>query len=257
MIKLTVLTILAYLLCSVLQGFHLFGKLKPIKAITLLFMLSALTGHGFLLYEWVETSNGQNLDPWIMFSLTTWLMGLIIAFTIKTPSRELIPLVFPVALVSIMAVNYYGGVTVIDTKLQPGVLSHIFLSLLAISILFLAAFQASLLWVQDSFLKQHRQSALLRFIPPLETMEKLLFKILWIGLITLTLALLTGALYIESFFSKLLSPKIVLSLGAWGLFATLLIGHYFKGWRGKTAIRLTIGSVFVLFSAYFGTKFLL
>jgi ABC-type uncharacterized transport system permease subunit len=49
----------------------------------------------------------------------------------------------------------------------------------------------------------------------------------------------------------------VLSLIAWAVFATLLWGHWKFGWRGRTAIRWTLGGFVFLMLAYFGSKMVL
>jgi ABC-type uncharacterized transport system permease subunit len=44
---------------------------------------------------------------------------------------------------------------------------------------------------------------------------------------------------------------------AWGVFATLLVGRYFYGWRGLNAVRATIFGFSLLFLAYVGTHFVM
>jgi len=58
-------------------------------------------------------------------------------------------------------------------------------------------------------------------------------------------------------FAQQLAHKTVLSIIAWCVFATLLAGHRFLGWRGRTATRWTLGGFASLMLAYFGSKFVL
>jgi hypothetical protein len=51
--------------------------------------------------------------------------------------------------------------------------------------------------------------------------------------------------------------EIVLAIVAWLIFAVLLWGRYRFGWRGKQALRFTIGGFVTLALAYFGSKFVL
>ena len=88
-------------------------------------------------------------------------------------------------------------------------------------------------------------------------METLLFQMLALGFLLLTLSLLTGFLFLEDMFAQHLVHKTVLSLLAWLLFAVLLLGHWWLGWRGQTAIRWTIAAFVLLMLAYFGSKFVL
>ncbi len=44
---------------------------------------------------------------------------------------------------------------------------------------------------------------------------------------------------------------------AWLVFGTLLWGRRYRGWRGRTAVRLTIGGILLLALSYFGSKWVL
>jgi ABC-type uncharacterized transport system permease subunit len=54
-----------------------------------------------------------------------------------------------------------------------------------------------------------------------------------------------------------LDHHTVLSILAWLIFGSLLLGRLRFGWRGKTATRWTIGGFIVLLLGYFGWKFVL
>ncbi|HYN27072.1 MAG TPA: cytochrome c biogenesis protein CcsA, partial [Burkholderiales bacterium] len=54
-----------------------------------------------------------------------------------------------------------------------------------------------------------------------------------------------------------LTHHIVLALCAWVVYAILLIGRWRLGWRGRAAIRWTLGGFVLLVLAYFGSKFVL
>ena len=88
-------------------------------------------------------------------------------------------------------------------------------------------------------------------------MESLLFQMIATGFTLLTLALVTGVLFLEDIFAQHLVHKTVLSIIAWGVFAILLWGRWRFGWRGRVAIRWTIGGFIFLMLAYFGSKFVL
>jgi ABC-type uncharacterized transport system permease subunit len=134
---------------------------------------------------------------------------------------------------------------------------HIFASMLAYSFLNIAALQAGLLAIQDWRLRTHHTSGFIRSLPPLQTMEKLLFHLIATGFALLSVSLLSGFLFLEDLFAQHLAHKTVLSLTAWGVFAVLLIGRYQRGWRGQTAIRWTVCGFVALMLAYFGSKMVL
>ena len=134
---------------------------------------------------------------------------------------------------------------------------HILVSMLAYSFLNLAALQALLLALQDWHLRTHHAKGLIRSLPPLQTMEKLLFQLIATGFVLLSLSLLSGFLFVENLFAQHLVHKTVLSLLAWLVFGTLLVGRVRQGWRGQTAIRWTLGGFASLMLAYFGSKMVL
>ncbi|SMF95767.1 ABC-type uncharacterized transport system, permease component [Methylomagnum ishizawai] len=136
--------------------------------------------------------------------------------------------------------------------------AHILSSLLAYSFLNIAAIQAILLAAQDCCLRaRHLGGPLVRSLPPLQTMEALLFQLIGAGFALLTVSLVTGFLFLENMFAQHLAHKTILSILAWVLFAVLLSGRIRAGWRGQTAIRWTLGGFVALMLAYFGSKMVL
>lgn len=134
---------------------------------------------------------------------------------------------------------------------------HILTSFLSFSLLNIAAAQALLLAVQDWQLRRKHPLPLLRALPPLQGMERLLFQLITAGLALLSLSLLTGLAFVDDLFAQHLAHKTVLSILAWLVFALLLGGRHYYGWRGQTAIRWTLGGFATLLLAYFGSKLVL
>ena len=136
--------------------------------------------------------------------------------------------------------------------------THAGLSIAAGGLMMLALLQALVLSAQERTLRQHgRMSAVALKLPPLMTMERLLFTLIRWGFVALTLALLSGFLFIENIFAQHLLNKVVLSIIAWAVYAALLWGREKRGWRGQQAVRWTWAGFIVLGLAYFGTKFVL
>ena len=86
-----------------------------------------------------------------------------------------------------------------------------------------------------------------------------MFQMIGVGFFLLTLTLISGLFFSEAVFGQPLkfTHHIVLSLFAWVAFAVLLAGRWRFGWRGRNAIRWTLGAFTLLVLAYFGTKFVL
>ena len=184
---------------------------------------------------------------------------LVVAITLisslKKPLNSLFIVLFPLAALT-LALSLFGG----DTKaisVDTATGAHIVLSILAYSTLTIAAVQALLVAYLDNHLHRHQANALMMRLPPLQSMEQLLFEWLGTGLLLLTAAIVSGFLFLDDMFAQKVVHKTVLSLIAWVILAALLIGRLSLGWRGKLAVRLTLGSYVLLLLAYFGSKFVL
>ncbi|MBB3142743.1 cytochrome C assembly family protein [Halomonas organivorans] len=141
--------------------------------------------------------------------------------------------------------------------MTPGIALHALSSALAFALLAIAAVQAILLGVQNQALRHHHIRGVVQSLPPLTTMERVLFELIWAGMILLTLAIASGFVFVDNMFAQHLVHKTVLSLAAWVIFAALLVGHHRLGWRGMRAVRWTLGGYMMLLLAYFGSKFVL
>jgi ABC-type uncharacterized transport system permease subunit len=135
--------------------------------------------------------------------------------------------------------------------------AHILLSMAAAALLFTAAVTAVLLVFLDRRLRARRLADLPSGLPPLDALEKVMFRLIGAGFVLLTLALLTGFVFVTNLFQQLLLQKTVLSLIAWVLFGVLLFGRKRFGWRGRAAVQWTLSGFGVLAVAYFGSKFIL
>jgi ABC-type uncharacterized transport system permease subunit len=109
----------------------------------------------------------------------------------------------------------------------------------------------------DRRLRSRRLANLPSVIPPLDVLEKVMFRLIGTGFILLTLALLTGFVFVTNLFAQNLTQKTLLSLIAWTIFGVLLIGRVRFGWRGRSATGWTLSGFGVLALAYFGAKFVL
>jgi len=134
---------------------------------------------------------------------------------------------------------------------------HITCSILAFGVLTLAGFYALFASLIDHFLRRHHLNPLVRALPPLAVLETMLFRLITVGFLLLTASLATGLLFVDDLFAQHLAHKTVLAITAWLVFGTLLAGRVAWGWRGRTAVRLTVVGVVILLLAYFGSKLVL
>lgn len=134
---------------------------------------------------------------------------------------------------------------------------HVLLSLLSAGLLTLAAVQSVALALQDRLLHRHRLAPAGGRMPPLQTMERVLFQLIAVGFGLLSLTLLSGLWFVHDWLAQHLAHKTVLSITAWLIFGVLLWGRWRHGWRGRTAIRWALAGYSMLILAYFGSKLIL
>jgi ABC-type uncharacterized transport system permease subunit len=96
-------------------------------------------------------------------------------------------------------------------------------------------------------------------LPPLLTLEALLFRMIAAAFVFLTLTLVTGIAFSETLFGRALrlDHKTVFALLSWLIFGLLLAGRWRYGWRGRTALRWTLSGFVLLMLAYVGSRFVL
>lgn len=134
---------------------------------------------------------------------------------------------------------------------------HAWLALLSYATLSLAAVLAVMLWLQERALRQRRIRSTSNVLPPLVLIETLLFRVIAAGFLLLTLALVSGVLFVDDLLAQHLVHKTVLSVLAWLVFGALLFGRIRFGWRGRRAVRLTLLAMGLLLLSFFGSKFVL
>lgn len=226
------------------------------KTPILMFGLGAGVLHGFAIYLSLHESVGINLSFFNALSLEGWLISLMVILAAwRQPVENLAIALMPLAMLSLILMALFPGNNPIPIEPGSPLQIHILLSIAAYGVLTIAAVQAIALAMQDKALRSHQPGGLIRTLPPLRLMESLLFQLIGVGFTLLSLALLTGILFIEDMFAQHLVHKTILGGISWLVFGTLLWGRFRHGWRGRKAIRWTIAGFILLLLAYFGSKF--
>jgi len=220
--------------------------------------LLALGIHLVSVLNVIITGNGYDFGFFKIATLFSWAMVLItVLSSVRKPVENLFVVVFPVAIVSILCSLFLPSQFDPLQSLAPGVVLHIILGILGFSLITIAAAQAALVTWLSKELKQHHFSPVLRHLPPLQTMESLLFEIIRAGFLVLLAVIVSGFVFMEDMFAQHLVHKTFFTILATCVFGILLWGRHQKGWRGKTALYWTLGGFIFLIMAYFGAKFVL
>jgi ABC-type uncharacterized transport system permease subunit len=249
---------LFYIAGGLSTGLRLFapsGARRPPRALGIGLGFTGVVLHALVLLHGLSTDAGINLSFFNAMSLSAWLVVLLLLISsLRRPVENLAILLLPVAALTIALAVRYPAVRLLAPDAPLGLKLHVLVSLLAYSLLALASVQAILLAVQDAKLRHHHPGGFVRALPPLQTMESLLFQMISMGFVLLGLALISGFVFLEDMFAQHLAHKTVLSIASWLVFGVLLWGRYRFGWRGRIAIRWTLAGFAVLALAYFGSK---
>ena len=255
-------SIISILYCAVAAAEWrlLSGKTSFPRKVSHSLLTLAILGHAAIVYSTITTPNGPDISIDNTSSLVAALISaLVLLNCIKKPLDTLFIFISPIASITVFwSVLAEAPKELALTELSTGMTSHIILSILAYATFSIATMQAMLVALLNHKLKQrHNGWKFIKVLPPLQSMEHLLFNMLWMGFILLTAAIVIGGLYIEDLFEQHIVHKTVLSIAAWMVFAILIAGHQIMGWRGKKAIRWTFGGWVLLLLGYFGSKFVL
>lgn len=253
----TIVTAALYML-STAYLFKLVLKKLPANNAFNVFLLSAIVLHGITIKLQMFDADTLNLSFYKVSSLIFCVITTISLASIirKHPIENLLLVFLPLTSISLLLAQF---MVLNNEKIIQGhgLISHIVLSIIAYSLITVAALQALMLGIQESLLRKHQFTGLFSYFPPLQTMESLLFNMISIGFVLLSASIVSGFYFFDDMFEQHLAHKTFFSITAWGVFLVLIIGHYHQGWRGKTAVRWTIAGFLALMLAYFGSKLVL
>jgi ABC-type uncharacterized transport system permease subunit len=232
-------------------------RLEPLAWILI---LVAIIGHSDAIMLMMRLNGGFSIGLLEATSLLGWTLAVLACLiSIDKHNRVLGAILMASAAVGAAVGTGLGQVGRSYAEATAGweLTAHILLSMAAAALLFAAAVTAILLVFLDRRLRARRVADLSSGLPPLDALEKIMFRLVAAGFGFLTLALITGFVFVTNLFTQNLVQKTVLSLIAWLIFGVLLIGRLRFGWRGRSAVRWTLSGFAILAVAYFGVKFVL
>ncbi len=243
-----------------------------------LLLLLTWLAHGLLLVQTMFSVDGLQFGFALALSATMWLAVAVYwveSLYFGLASMRL--LVLPIAGVCVMLPTWFPGAVVTVALRNPALELHLAVALAAYGLLTIAAIHALLMAALDRWLHgrvvrteglgqstgnslwSRLQRVTLGHLPPLMTMERLLFRLVAAGFVLLTLTLLSGFVFSEEVFGRAFrfEHKTVFAVMSWLLFGGLLFGRVVYGWRGRTALRWTLAGFVSVLLAYVGTRFVL
>jgi len=235
----------------------------------------ALLAHGLLLHTTIFPQHAMVFGFAFALSAMFWLgAGIYWIESFFFPLDGLRLLVLPLACVASLLPLAFGGVRVLPYAAAPLFKLHFLIANIAYGLFAIAALHAILMLLVERRLHAMRGGIAQRngsaagngwlagwldTLPPLLTLEKLLFRLIAAGFILLTLTLLSGILFNEQLVDRALrlDHKTVFAILSWLMFGALLTARKVSGWRGRAALRWVLASFVALLLAYVGSLFVL
>jgi len=229
-------------------------------------ILVPLALHAWLIYATVFAAPALSFGFAQALSAMLWLAVLIYwleSLFFRLDGMQ--PIVLGAAAASALLPAFFPGRPI---EVSAELRLHLTLAIVAYSVFTIAILHAVLLAVADRLLHTKMKSpaahaelakGAVANLPPLLTIEKMLFRLIAVAFVLLTLTLASGMTLSESRFGRALrfNHETVFALLSWITFAALLAGRFLYGWRGRTALRWTITGFVMLVLANIGTAFVL
>lgn len=223
-------------------------------------ILAPLAVHGALLYGQIFEPEPLRFGFAQALSVMMWLgVALYWIESLFYSLDGMEPLVLPLAALATPLPALFPGLSASGALAgAPAFKLHLALAMIAYSLFVIALLHATLMALAERQL--HRKSrAGIANLPPLLTLEKLLFRVIAAAFVFLTLTLASGIVFSEALFGRALrfDHKTVFAILSWAAFGALLAGRRIYGWRGRTALRWTLTGFVMLLLAYVGSRFVM
>jgi ABC-type uncharacterized transport system permease subunit len=223
-------------------------------------ILAPLALHGWLLYDALFAAPELRFGFAQALSAMTWLgVALYWVESLFYSLEGMEPLILPLAALAAPLPPLFPGLESSAAHAgQAGFRLHLALAMVAYSLFLIALLHATLMAIVERRLHS-RQGSFAGNLPPLLTLEHLLFRVMFAAFACLTLTLATGVAFSETLFGRALplDHKTVFAMLSWATFGLLLLGRRLYGWRGRTAVRWTLSGFVLLILAYVGSRFVL
>lgn len=119
---------------------------------------------------------------------------------------------------------------------------HISLATIGVGVFALASALSVIYLVEERALKKKKFDTLAFKDKgaPLEALDRLSHRLVWVGFPIFTVALVLGAVWVSKLGESLDRPEYALAAITWAAFAALLVMRQAYGWRGRRAAKLTL-----------------
>lgn len=236
---------------DVLQEVTPFAQVKP------LLISVALLLHGLFCFFNLATEHGINYSLSNLLLLVTFVMtAIVVGLNIRIRQDFLSVFVFGFSATALFVNHLIISPDSHRVATEGAIFAHIFLSVLAYSLLGLAAIQTIIFTLLQTSLRSKQRMNIVVSLPPLDAVERLNFGLLTSGLIALSITILVALFLYWTELDQLVNLLHTwIALFAWILYATILLGRVFFGWHGNVINFLSMAAFLLLALSYFGLRF--
>lgn len=254
----TILSVLSmgfYVLAGSLFGREFFGRHMPrAKFATLSLMVAALC---HLIVLVLATQGHQNEQ--LSLTFVAALLALLITITMFVANKYIRNLVFlPIvcffSALFVLLHYIFPATTGLSLDMNLGLVMHILLSLVAFGVLAISTLYACQLAFIKYQLKHKSRMMLHAGLPPLMSVEEILYKLMTLGTALLLIALASGFVFVPNMFADGYAHKTILSSLALLTFLLALVLHKVKGLKARIAVMFNGVGIVLLGLGYFGSR---
>ena len=254
----TILLPLAYLLVAIDYGFLFFASQPFAERTATPALRGAVLLHlAYLVGEVVQWRQFPAATVPQALSVVAFAVAVVYVFVewhgrARTTGFWLVSLVFFFQLLSAILASLLTHSSPPDRAIfhDPFFSLHVSLALLGYAAFVVSAAYAFLFLQLYRDLKGGRFSTFYGKLPPLEVLERMMIGAIWVGFVTLTCAVATGAFWAERLHTgSLHDPTILFTLAIWALYGAALVMRRLRRWQGRqTALASLTGFGVILFS---------
>uniref|UniRef100_UPI0035A1AAB9 cytochrome C assembly family protein n=2 Tax=Glaesserella sp. TaxID=2094731 RepID=UPI0035A1AAB9 len=234
---------------------HVDAEKKPnTKAVFVLGSVAVIC-HIVNISQHLVVSGGQNYTIANVASLISVIVSGLATFALMRWKTVWFPLsvIYVIGIVTIILSSFVEGNFIKQLSENLGLMFHLGIAITSYGLFLIALLYAAQLKWLDRNLKS-KKFTFSPVLPPLMTVERHFFTLTLAAQALLTIALVTGMIYLHNFFAPEHIHKAIFSFIAWIVYNILLLGQWKLHWRGNRVLIYSISGMMLLTIAYFGSR---
>ena len=183
----------------------------------------------------------------VAWSVVTVYLVLELFTRVKTVGLYVTPVVIGLLIAAL--IEYEAPRGLMPALRSDIVTLHVIVMLTAVGALYVAGGAALIYLFEESQLKRHRLGGVLGRLPSLATLDRLMYHATLLGLPFLTMGMAAGVIRAVTYNVEQwwFDPMVLLSIGAWAIYALLLWGRMREDWGGRRVAYLAVTGLVLMF----------